>query len=214
MKKYISRFHYLTQDLPQRTHIEQVQIACEAGANWVQYRCLTKSDEELLADLHAIAAICDDWGATLIVTDHVHLLDKADIQGVHIEDMQADFKAVRATIGPDKTLGASANTFEDIQRIAESQAVDYIGCGPLATTQTKPNNYPLLGIEGYRNIALRMAEEKIEIPLLAVGGVTADVMDELIAAGVYGVAVSAAVNGADHPTRALKELYHKTVELR
>jgi thiamine-phosphate pyrophosphorylase len=49
MKKYISKFHYLTQDLPNRSHAEQAATACANGANWVQYRCLSKSDDELLA---------------------------------------------------------------------------------------------------------------------------------------------------------------------
>ena len=95
MKKYISKFHYLTQDLPQRSHPEQVEIACQAGANWIQYRCLTKPDDELIDEINEIAVICDDWGATLIVTNHYELLDRVDAQGVHIEDFDADFAAIR-----------------------------------------------------------------------------------------------------------------------
>ena len=95
MKKYISKFHYLTQDLPQRSHVEQTAIACKAGANWIQYRCLTKTDPELIDELHQLASICDDWGATLILTDNYHLLDQVDAQGVHLEDMQADFNKTR-----------------------------------------------------------------------------------------------------------------------
>ncbi len=85
MKKYISKFHYLTQDLPNRSHLEQVNIACGAGANWIQYRCLTKPDNELMDEINKIATVCDDWGATLIITNHYHLLNKVDAQGVHIE---------------------------------------------------------------------------------------------------------------------------------
>src|ERR1700761_1084164 len=112
MKKYISKFHYLTQDLPNRSHVEQARIACEAGANWVQYRCMSKGDDELIAEINEIAAICDDWGSTLILTNHYHLLDKVDAQGVHIEDFEADFNAIREIIGDDKTLGASATNIE------------------------------------------------------------------------------------------------------
>ena len=209
MKKYISKLHYLTQDLPNRSHVEQAQQACAAGANWVQYRCFSKTDAELLHEVNTIAAICDDWGSTLIITDNIHLLDKADIQGIHIEDMKADFNAIRLKIGEDKTLGASANTLEDIKRIAASGVVDYIGCGPLAVTHTKPNNYPLLGVKGYQEICGFMRKEGIDIPLLAVGGVTAHDVDLLIQAGVYGVAVSAAVNLSDTPTEAFKEIYRK-----
>src|SRR6476661_2695527 len=108
MKKYISKLHYLTQDLPSRSHIEQTEIACKAGAKWIQYRCFSKDDEDLINELHQIASICDDWGATLILTNHYHLLDKVDAQGVHLENMEADFIAIRNIISDEKTLGASA----------------------------------------------------------------------------------------------------------
>lgn len=209
MKKFISKLHYLTQDLPGRSHVQQAQTACEAGCKWIQYRCFSKSDEEMIQDLQQIAAICDDWGVTLIITDHTHLLETADIQGVHIEDMQADFKAIRESIGPEKTLGASANTFENIQRISTCGAVDYIGCGPFGVTETKPNDYPLLGIEGYKTISEKMLQADIKIPVVAVGGITVNDVDAIMQTGVAGIAISAAVNKAENPGKALKEIYKK-----
>lgn len=209
MQKYISKFHYLTQDLPHRSHAEQTQIACEAGANWIQYRCLSKSDAEMIPEIHHVAAICDDWGATLILTDHYHLLESVDVQGVHLEDMNADFAAIREIITDEKTLGASANSITDLQRIALSGAVDYAGCGPFALTQTKPNDYPLLGIAGYREITKQMAQLQIDLPLLAVGGIRIEDIDALMQTGIYGIAVSAAVNLADDPAEAFREIYKK-----
>src|SRR6185312_13091340 len=102
------KFHYLTQDLPNRSHLEQARIACEAGANWIQYRCLTKPDAELIGEIDQIAAACDDWGTTLILTNHYHFLDKVDGQGVQIEDLGANLADIRAMIGGEKTFGASA----------------------------------------------------------------------------------------------------------
>jgi flagellar biosynthesis/type III secretory pathway protein FliH len=61
MKKYISKFHYLTLDLPLRSHVEQTAIACKAGANWVQYRCLTKSDAELVEEFQGPALKQAGW---------------------------------------------------------------------------------------------------------------------------------------------------------
>ncbi|MGB4774074.1 MAG: thiamine phosphate synthase [Daejeonella sp.] len=209
MKKYISKFHYLTQDLPHRSHAEQTQLACEAGANWIQYRCLSKNDEDLMAEIHQLAPICDDWGATLILTGHTHLLDQVDAQGVHIEDIGADLAAIRRQIGDDKTLGASAHTFEDIQRIAQSGAADYIGCGPFRTTLTKPNDHALLGIEGYETIISKMKEAGISVPLLAVGGIEPDDAEDLLRTGVFGLAVSAAINLADDPREVIRNLYRK-----
>lgn len=209
MKKFISKFHYLTQDLPHRSHAEQTVIGCKAGANWVQYRCLTKSDAEMIEELHQIASICDDWGSTLILTNHYHLLDRVDAQGVHLEDMQADFKQIKEIITEEKTLGASANTFEDIQRIFASESVDYIGCGPFSQTQTKPNDLPLLGIAGYLELVRKMEAADINLPLLAVGGIKIEDTEALLSTGIYGIAISASVNLAEEPAQALKDFYKK-----
>ena len=209
MKKYISKFHYLTQDLPHRTHIEQTEIACKAGANWIQYRCFSKDDEDLIQEINQVASICDDWGATLILTDHYHLLDQVDAQGVHIEDMHANFEAIRTIISDEKTLGASANTLTDIQRIDASGVVDYAGCGPFSVTKTKPNDYPLLGIEGYKKIADNIIELGINLPLIAVGGINLEDTEALLNIGIYGIAVSAAVNSSDSPEKMIREFYKK-----
>lgn len=209
MKKYISKLHYLTQDLPHRSHIEQTQIACHAGANWIQYRCFSKSETELIEEIHQVASICDDWGATLILTDYYHLLDRVDAQGVHLENMQADFMGIRSIISDEKTLGASANSITDIRRISDSEVVDYIGCGPFGYTATKPNDYQHLELKGYNDIAEYMRENAIDIPLLAVGGVKISDVKSLLAAGVYGIAVSAAVNQTEDPGQALKEFYRE-----
>ncbi|AMR30825.1 thiamine phosphate synthase [Mucilaginibacter sp. PAMC 26640] len=205
MRKYISKFHYITQDLPNRSHAEQAQIACEAGANWVQYRCMTKSDEELVAEIHQIAATCDDWGATLILTNHYHLLDKVDAQGVHIEDFDADLAAIREIITGEKTLGASATNVNSLLQIQGSGVVDYCGYGPFAHTDTKPNKSALLGFEGYR----QLEKHNIQIPVIAVGGVQLADTDHLMRTGIYGIAVSSAVNLSFDPAGVVKEFYRK-----
>jgi thiamine-phosphate pyrophosphorylase len=205
MKKYISKFHYLTQDLPNRSHVEQATIACEAGANWLQYRCLTKTDEELIDEINQIADICDEWGMTLIITNHYHLLDQVDAQGVHIEDFDADWQAIREKIGEDKTMGASATNIEALLKVQASGAIDYCGYGPFAHTDTKPNNKPLLGFEGYRELQ----KQPIEIPVIAVGGIQLADVEHLMETGIHGIAVSAAVNLAVNPGRAVKDFYRK-----
>ena len=205
MKKYISKFHYLTQDLPNRTHADQAHIACGAGANWIQYRCLTKTNEELIEEINEIAAICDDWGATLIITNHYHLLDRVDAQGVHIEDFDADLASIREHIGDEKTLGASATNIERLLQVQNAGVVDYCGYGPFAHTDTKPNNKPLLGFEGYREIQ----KHPVEIPVIAVGGITLADVEPLMETGIYGIAVSAAVNLSVNPAEAVKAFYRK-----
>ena len=210
MKKYIEKLHFITHDLPHYTHLEQVQVACEAGAKWIQYRCLTKSDEKLLKDIHPISAVCDDWGATLIVTNHIHLKDLADIQGFHIEDMAADFTTIRKQLGDNYTLGGSSNTVENLIRLAK-EGVDYAGCGPFTVTTTKPNNSPLLGIEGYAKTIAQLKELNIDLPILAVGGVTLADVEALMATGIYGIAASSAINQSDNLYEAYQSFYRLVI---
>ena len=206
MKKYIEKLQFITHDIPQHTHIEQVQIACEAGAKWIQYRCLTKNDAELLKDISVIGEICDDWGATLIVTNHIHLKGKGDIQGFHIEDMDADFIALRKLIGEEYTLGGSANTVENLIRLA-NEGADYAGLGPFSVTSTRPNDLPMLGYKGYTYVAEQLELKGIIFPILAVGGVTLLDVPSLMETGIYGIAASSSINQADDMYQAYRDIY-------
>ena len=204
--KYIEKLQYITHDLPHLSHVAQVQMACEAGAKWIQYRCLSKTDEELLTEINLIAEICDDWGTTLVVTDHIHLNGKADIQGFHIENMEADFTILRKLVGDDITLGGSANTLENIIRLA-NEGADYAGFGPFAHTETKPNDLPLLGVEGYSTILKKLKTLSVEVPILAVGGVKFSDVESLMQTGIHGIAVSGAINLADDFIEAYQDFY-------
>jgi thiamine-phosphate pyrophosphorylase len=208
MKKFIEKLQFITHDLDHLSHVEQARIVCQAGGKWIQYRCLTKNDDELLADINQIAEICDDWGATLIVTDHVHLNGKADIQGFHIEDMNANFLSLRASLGEAVTIGGSSNTLEGLLRLAK-EGVDYAGFGPFAHTDTKPNDFPLLGVAGYEKAMLKLKESEIELPIIAVGGVGVNDVEALMQTGIFGIAVSAAINRAADVEAAYLDFYQQ-----
>lgn len=204
--KYIEKLHYITHDIPNFSHAEQVLNACGAGAKWIQYRCLSKADPELLQDINAITEICDDWGTTLIVTNHIHLNGKADIQGFHIEDMNADFVALRKKVGVDVTLGGSANTVENLIRLY-NEGADYAGYGPFSISQTKPNNYPLIDLNTYRNTVEELENLGINLPILAVGGIKLYDVETLMQCGIYGIAVSEAIYKADDFQQAYEDFY-------
>jgi len=210
VKKYIEKLQFITHDIPALSHVQQAQLACAAGAKWIQYRCLTKKDEELLEDIEQIASICDDWGATLIVTDHIHLKGKADIQGFHIEDMEANFIELRKQLGEEYTIGGSSNTIEGLIRLYK-EGVDYAGFGPFQITTTKPNKAALLGVEGYTKAMAVLNNLDLELPVLAVGGITLEDVDALMQTGIFGIAASAAINQAEDLQEAYKAFYHKVM---
>ncbi len=210
MKKYIEKLHFITHDLPQISHVNQAQLACEAGAKWIQYRCFSKTDVELLQEIQQIATICDDWGATLIVTDHVRFNNKADIQGFHIEDMDADFRVLKAQLGEEITVGGSANTVEGLTRLWKEGA-DYAGFGPFKHTTTKPNTSPLLGLAGYQKAMTTLKELNSDLPVLAVGGITLADVDSLMKTGIFGIAVSSAISQSVDLGEAYNEFYRQVI---
>ncbi|SDH72387.1 thiamine phosphate synthase [Mucilaginibacter sp. P25] len=206
MKKYISKFHYLINDLPGFSHVQQVQMACGAGANWVQHRCLTKPEDELIDEINQIAEICDDWGATLIIANHYGLLDRVDAQGVHIDDSDADLASIRKIIGPDKTLGVSAAGADELLKLQSTGVVDYYVYGPFASALNDVSSvHKVLGFNGYREL------EKlgIHIPVIAAGGIQPDDVGPLLQTGIDGIAISSAINLAADPAAKLKEFYRK-----
>lgn len=206
MKKYISRFHYITQDMPGRSHVQQVQIACGAGANWVQYYCMSKPEDELIDEINEIAEICDDWGATLIIANHYDLIDRVDAQGVHIDDIEADLPSIRKIIGSDKTLGVSAADTDELLKLQSTGVVDYYTYGPFAATLTSDlDGGDPLGFNGYR----QLEKLGIGIPVIAVGGIQVDDVEPLLQTAIDGIAVSSAINLVADPAAKVKEFYRK-----
>ncbi|MDE5653805.1 MAG: thiamine phosphate synthase, partial [Muribaculaceae bacterium] len=98
----------------------------------------------------------------------------------------------------------TANTFEDIEAV-KSLDIDYIGIGPFTDTTTKQNLAPILGISGIAALCDRMKGAEINIPTVAVGGITLDDVKPLLEAGINGVAVSGAIAFADDMTEATRK---------
>jgi thiamine-phosphate pyrophosphorylase len=199
MKKYISKFHYITQDMPGRSHVQQVQIACNAGANWVQYHCMSKPEDELIDEINEIAEICDDWGATLIIANHYDLIDRVDAQGVHIDDIDADLPTIRKVIGPDKTLGTSITNTGELLKLKDFNVIDYFTLG---TSVAGGIDYTINGTD-----YARLGEFSTDTPLIATGSIQPNEVERLLQTGVDGIAVSSVINLAADPGEKVKEFY-------
>ena len=113
----------------------------------------------------------------------------------------------RKLLGDEFIIGGTANTFDDIRRLHE-QGADYIGCGPFRYTTTKEKLSPVLGIEGYRQIIEQMRENKISLPMVAIGGLTPDDIDPLAELGI-GVAMSGTILNAENPVTMTRQIHDK-----
>ncbi|UKJ07600.1 thiamine phosphate synthase [Solitalea lacus] len=210
MKKHIEKFHYLTLDMDHFSHIQQVEMACQAGAKWIQYRTKNKrSTEEWIAEARQIANICDDWGTSLIVCSNVDVVEIVeDTQGIHIEMADISVAEAREILGDTKIIGGSAHNFEQVKAIYHSGA-DYVGLGPYKPTSTIKYNTDYLSLDDYRSIIEQMNEEGIDLPVIAAGGIKPEHVEDLMKTGIHGVAVCSAINQAEDPAEVYKEIYNK-----
>ena len=180
-------------------------MALEGGCKWIQLRMKDASDDEVRQAAAEIQPMCKEHEAVFLLDDRVELAKELHADGVHLGKNDMPIDEARRILGEEYIIGGTANTFDDIQRIA-SQGADYIGCGPFRFTTTKKNLAPVLGIEGYRDIIAKMRNAGINIPMVAIGGITPDDIDEILATGVQGIAVSGTVLNADDPVAMMKSL--------
>ena len=190
-KHQIQPLQYITHGSPEE-QIQQAKDACEAGIRWIQLRLKNVNDLTLLKAALEVKAICTEYNAVFIVNDHVHIALAADADGVHLGKEDSTPKDARILLGPDKIIGGTSNTLEDIVELAAAQ-VDYIGLGPYRFTSTKQNLSPILGVRGFQEIIKRMAGLEKSIPLIAIGGILPEDIPELKSIGVHGIALSSAL---------------------
>ena len=175
------------------------RVALEGGCRWVQLRMKNAASDEVLAKGREMRSLCGQYGARLIIDDHVDLVKAIGADGVHLGKNDMPVAESRAILGPGIIIGATANTFEDIKHAAEGGA-DYIGLGPFRFTTTKEKLSPVLGLQGYADIMRQCREAGIKLPVVAIGGINVEDVPALIACGVSGVAISGAILNADNPT--------------
>lgn len=196
---------FITHHNSRYSELEGMRLALEGGCRWVQLRMKEADDHTFLTTARAARTLCDAHGATLILDDRAHLVEAAGADGVHLGRLDMPIDEARRLLGAHRIIGGTANTMDDIRRLARAGA-DYIGCGPLRFTTTKQRLAPLLGFDGYRRIVGQMRREGIGLPLVAIGGITGADLPELSRIGVDGIAVSGSVLGAPHPTTAMQTL--------
>ena len=193
-------------------YIEGIQLALEGGCKWIQLRMKEASEEDIIATGIKVRQLCDGYGATLILDDQVQLVERIGADGVHLGKNDMPVASAREILGENKIIGGTANSFEDIEAHWKAGA-DYIGCGPFRFTTTKAKLAPILGLEGYRNIIRKMREAGIQLPVVAIGGITAEDIPAILETGVDGIAVSGTILRAADPKAEMAKLLRLTAQL-
>jgi thiamine-phosphate pyrophosphorylase len=190
----------ITDTRPGRDAFAVVNAALEAGAPVIQLRAKGLPDRELYALASRVTEACSQRGVCCIINDRVDIALAVGADGVHVGADDLPVTVAAGLLGDGRVLGATARDPETARR-HESAGASYLGVGPAYSTSTKDGLPPPLGPEGIARVA-----GAVSIPVIAVAGVTAERVPELIAAGAHGVAVISTLSEADDPRAATRAL--------
>jgi len=184
----------------QRPLTEFVELALEGGVTAVQYRDKQASQQERIDRAIRLQEVVARYDVPLIVNDHIDVALGAGAAGVHVgqDDMRADI--VRSLAGDEFIVGVSTHNVDEARRAMEAGA-DYVGFGPVFPTKTKMDTAPVTGIDG-----LRAFVAEVDVPVIAIGGISPDTARSVIDAGADGVAVAATILNDDDPRGAAMRL--------
>ena len=162
--------------------LEKVETACRSGVTIVQLREKNLTTNQYYQLAKQVKEITDAYQVPLIIDDRLDICLAVDAAGLHIGDDELPVSVARQVLGPEKILGVTAKTVKRALE-AEEGGVDYLGTGAIFPTTTK-ENAPITLISTLKTICQRVA-----IPVVAIGGLTSENIDQLIGTGIAGVAV-------------------------
>ena len=187
------QLQFISHQNEKMTYLDGIHEAITGLCRWVQLRMKDASDNE--------------------VRPIAYKVKELQIDGVHLGKNDMPIAEARKILGDDFIIGGTANTFEDVKAHYEAGA-DYIGCGPFRFTTTKEKLSPILGLEGYREIIQKMKAENIDIPIVAIGGITKEDIPEIMKTGVNGIALSGCILNAKNPASETHDIMEMMREFR
>lgn len=198
--KKIGRLHVLTDEALQSrwTHAQLAELAIAGGADTIQLRQKAGSTRELIETATQIQAFCKKAGITFIVNDRVDVAIAAGADGVHLGQDDFPIPLARKLLGEKAIIGGSAGSLEEAKKCI-AEGVDYVGFGPVYKTASKDDAGPAAGLE-----LLNLIAEEIPLPIVAIGGITAGNLTDVMKTGVYGIAVISAICCQENPEGATR----------
>jgi len=183
-----------------------VETVLQNGATFLQIREKDLAEDAFEAEAERLKTLCAQHGVPFVVNDSVEIALQCEADGVHVGQSDIKGRDIRAIIGPDKILGISAGTVEEAVA-AEKAGADYIGVGAVFPTGTKKNATPMT-MELLKEIV-----SSVSIPVVAIGGISAENILQLRGSGVDGVAVVSAIFAAEDPGKATADLLKLAEEM-
>lgn len=168
------------------TLYEQVEQALQGGATFIQLREKQLDEAHFLEEAIQIQALCRRYHVPFVVNDNVDIALKMDADGVHVGQSDMEAGNVRAMLGPDKIIGVSAQTVEQAL-LAQERGADYLGVGAVFPTGSKDD------ADDVSHETLKAICQAVNIPVVAIGGISRDNVLQLSGSGICGIAVISAI---------------------
>ena len=184
-----------------RDNMEVVKAMLEGGIRFIQYREKTKSGLARYEECLRLRELAQSYGAAFIIDDFIDLALAVDADGVHIGQDDLPPAVARRLLGPDKVIGWSTHEPEQLQEANRmTDILDYVGCGPVFATQTKPTAAPA-GLE-----YVTYANEHAALPFVAIGGIKEHNIAKVRGVGADTVCVVSEITGAEDIESKVKKL--------
>jgi thiamine-phosphate pyrophosphorylase len=193
------------------TLIDLASACLDGGARCLQIRAKQASSAWLLDAASAIADRAHRSGAVLIVNDRLDIAMLSDADGVHVGQDDLPASAVRTRLGPDKLIGLSTHTQEQLEA-ARLEPVSYVAIGPVFATLTKTSSSSAIGLDMVRKAAAVASESAL--PLVAIGGITLERAPDVIRAGASSVAVISDLLAGGSPEARVRAYVRRLAEVR
>ena len=194
------------QWLDGRTLYEVVKESLDGGATFIQLREKELDNEHFLEEAKQLKELCAEYKVPFVINDNVDIAIAMDADGVHVGQSDMETGDVRAKLGTDKIIGVSAHTVEQAI-LAEKRGADYLGVGAVFPTGSKDD------ADDVSHETLKAICEAVNIPVIAIGGITVDNTPQLAGTGICGIAVISAIYAQPDIVAATKELKRVTSEM-
>ena len=190
----------ISSNIAKKSVKETARLVIDGGADAVQLREKTISDSKFISLAREVRDITTKRGSLLIINDRVHVVRKVNADGIHLGQQDMSALEARNIIGDEKIIGVSTHSITQARQ-AQKDGADYIAIGPIYPTSTKGHE-PSVGIEILHEIS-----EAVSIPIIAIGAITLENLDEVLKAGASRIAVCSAIIGS-------KDIYSSTRQFK
>ena len=191
-----------------RTLYEVVKESLDGGVTFLQLREKTLDEAHFLEEAKELQKLCKEYKVPFIINDNVDIAVAMNADGVHVGQSDMEAGDVRAKLGPDKIIGVSAQTVEQAL-LAQERGADYLGVGAVFHTDSKADAADI------SHETLKAITEAVDIPVIAIGGISKENVSELSGTGICGIAVISAIfaeKDIKNATKKLKKLTEEMVE--